>query len=132
MKRIKKIGALAASVALGIVGLAGCSGSSSAEGKECIGKWVIESMVADGEVATAEDLAEMAELGFDMNEMFALDLKEDGTADIIIFEEATSGTWKGAEGACDVTVEGETLTFPLEDGNLVMEEEDTKIIFKRG
>ncbi len=132
MKRIMKIGALAASVALGIVGLVGCSGGSSAEGKDCIGSWKVESMVADGEEMTAEDLAELAEMGFDMTDAFSIDMREDGTADVIIFEEPTSGTWEGKDGGCAITVEGETLVVPLEDGHLVLEEEGTKIIFKRG
>ncbi len=132
MKRLKKIGALAAALTLGVAGLAGCSGGGKAAGTECIGKWVIESMESEGEVVTAEDLEEMSDLGFDMTEAFAIDMHEDGTAELIVFDEGTSGTWEGTGSACDITVEGETLSVPIVDGRLVMDEDGTKIVFKRG
>ncbi len=132
MRSIAKISASVAAVSIGAVALVGCSsGGSAASGPACEGNWIIASMEAEGETVTAEQMEEMKELGMDLTEMFTLSLEKDGKAVMNAAGTTGEGTWEGKGSDCAITIEGETITAPLEDDQLVLSIDGSTINFKR-
>ena len=131
MKASNKFTTVAASVILVTIGLAGCSNGTAGAASDCAGNWVVESMESEGQVFTAEQIAEIADTGYDMANVFSLQLNEDGVANMVVMEEKTVGTWEPADSACAITFEGDTEIVPIEAGKLTLGIDGKKATFKR-
>lgn len=99
-----------------------------AEKPEIVGNWEMYSGEADGVTLSGDTLVEA--VGFDMT----IEIKEDGTFEATNSadeEETASGEWKEEDGKYILESEGTPLTCTLSDGDLVMEENGVKLIFKK-
>ena len=125
---------------LGLVGCGGGSGSGGnsasasadpvAQSKEAFtGSWDLTGMVSNGEEMSQENL----DLLKSMNMEVYLELKDDGTANLVVFDEVMAGTWtpKTATTA-DSTFENETIALTLEGDTLTMTQGDDKMTFVKG
>ena len=92
--------------------------------QKLVGNWKLTELVSDGEVAGADDIQVMESLGLTVS----LEIREDGTASLVLFGVNMSGPWECTDGtnvrfvleggAIDATVDGNTLT--MLDGNDVL------------
>ena len=129
MKASSKFAAAAVAAIVGAIGLAGCSGDNAKYAAECEGTWLVETLMYEGELATAAD---MVEEGTDMEQAYSITLDEDGTATAVIWEEKTTGTWKPTDRGCAITFEGETEVAPIESGKLILGNKASRTTFVRG
>ncbi len=114
----------AAALALGLT-LAGCS--SETDNSACVGEWTLSGMEQDGESTSAEEIAQLQELGLDMG----ITVEEGGAANLDFVGEQQSGTWEPSADGCTFTLGGEPVVATVQDDKLVMEEDGQKIIFER-
>lgn len=80
-----------------------------------VGMWEIDSMRYDGEEMGASELNMMREMGMNVT----LELRDDGKASLMLFDEEMAGTWKlNSENSISVTFEGDTIEGSITDGIL--------------
>lgn len=109
-----------------ILGLSACGSDSKSEAN-FTGVWVLESMENEGEVINMEDFSALGLSG-------TMTLNEDLTLSIDLFGEVSEGKWKAKNATtmsmnADGQGSGEGV---LKDGKLVMEEDDSKLVFVKG
>lgn len=132
MRSTAKLTVALAAVSLGSVALVGCSsGNGGNAGPECEGSWTLAAMEADGEQITESDIEDMKQSGVDLSEAFTLNLTDDGKAVLSVFDQPSEGTWVTKDGNCEITIEGEAISAPIEDGQLVLAVDGSSISFKR-
>lgn len=96
-----------------------------AEEVDVTGAWYMQSMEQEGQVYDASMLASFGMTG-------TITLGEDGSVAIeFTGEDAVEGTytWDGAAG--EITSDGESVPFTLEEDQLVMEQEGVKMVYGR-
>lgn len=93
-----------------------------------VGTWEIESATStDGDI-TADDIEAMNDLGMNVT----VDLGDDGTMLIDVFGDQTTGTWEiKDENTLTLSVEGEPLDAPVEDGMLTLSYEGQTMTFEK-
>lgn len=137
MRDSKALAALACAIAL-CLALVGCVGSSGGAGKasassnseaavdvaKLIGTWELSGSIdADGVRASDDSIALMRELGLDL----FVNLNEDATFDMVVFEGSLRGTWDAVSRDTIVfETEGDSLTVKIEDGVMVWRIEETR------
>ncbi|WRS29540.1 hypothetical protein U6G28_08415 [Actinomycetaceae bacterium MB13-C1-2] len=132
MRSIAKLTATLAAVSLGSVALVGCSsGDGGTAGPDCEGSWTLAAMESDGEKITENDIEDMKQSGVDLSAAFTLDLTSDGKAMLSVFDAPSEGTWAVKDGNCEITIEGEAISAPIEDGKLILAVDGSSISFKR-
>ena len=90
-----------------------------------MGTWDLQEAKGDSSYS-AEDLQLVREMGYD----FYLELKEDGTAALVIDDDKTSGTWEvKSENVATFSAEGDTMEMKLADGKLTAEEGSKSLTF---
>ena len=90
-----------------------------------VGTWDLQEAKGDSSYS-AEDLQLVREMGYD----FYLELKEDGTAALVIDDDKTSGTWEvKSENVATFSAEGDTMEMKLADGKLTAEEGNKSLTF---
>lgn len=99
-----------------------CKGGNDAA--KYVGEWNMVSMSEGDQTINAEDLAA---LGMTMT----LSLKDDNTMVMTMAGESQEGTWKVDGGKCVLTADGEDVSATLEDGQLVLAEENMKMTFAK-
>ena len=69
----------------------------------------------------------------DLNEYLTVDLQKDGKAKVFVLfdNESTEGTWEKKDNIISVTVNGDTLDFTLEGGNLTVDMEGSKLVLSK-
>lgn len=132
MRSFAKLGSIAAVATIGAVALVGCSsGGSAASAPKCAGTWTIAGMESDGQTVTEEDLKELADQGLDMAESFSLQLADDGKATMTVFDTPAEGEWAVDGDKCAITIQGQTVSSPIVDDKLVLEQDGSTVTFKR-
>ena len=128
----KNMMALLATLALACLVLVGCGGAEGGVDDKAgfVGTWKLTGLVENGEAMSADDLKTLEDLGLSVT----LDLKEDGTGTLSLFDDPTEGTWTvtDAETGTFTTEEQGDAPMKLADGVLTMEEEDTSLTFTQG
>ncbi len=114
---------------LALVGCGGGSGSSGDVKAAWVGTWDLVEMEENGEVTGSEDLEMLRSLGLDVY----LELNQDGTGSLVLFGEAMDGKWE-AKSATEATftLEGQTVDMKIADSKLAMEQNGSKLTFKKG
>ena len=128
----KTIIALACCIFAACLALAGCTGAGAGNGddakKAFIGTWALAEIVEDGQATSADDLETLKSLGFEIH----VDLNEDGTAALVLFEESLDGTWE-AESATQgtITLNDHTVSMVIEDSQLRFEQGGAALAFEK-
>ena len=104
-----------------VFSLAACKGSGKSKPSP-VGTYNISALVEDGEETTAEELEILKEMGLDIS----LELKEDKTGTIQLFGEEIEITWDNDY----INLEGESIPYTFDGTDLVIEQEDSKMVFK--
>ena len=104
--------------------LAGCGG-----GKDTAGKYDLVSMEQNGVKLTMDDLKDMAKaMGQDVGELnFYLELKDDGTGQVVLPDGSTDLTWDDK----NITANGEAVPYTLKDGAITIEDAGIIAIFEK-
>lgn len=79
-------------------------------------------MSMDGESLTADD---MTAFGLSPSDLY-IELKNDGTGTLALFDESGEITWKAGK----ITMDGEEVPYTVKDGVLTLEEDGAKLEFK--
>lgn len=117
MKRTVAI-LLAAIMLVGL--LAACGGSKAA------GSYKLESVPGED----MEELEAMASLlGIDLEDMFSLELKSDGTGSITAYDEVEEFTWKQNGDTITMTQNGDSFDATYSDGRITMDLEGEEMVF---
>ena len=90
-----------------------------------VGTWKLVSMKEDGETISDEDLAMMEAIGMEIT----LELKEDGTGVLTIFDETTELHWK--DGIMYEDDEDDAVEYVIEDGVLTMGDDTDELVFAK-
>lgn len=108
------------------VALAGCGGGDI-DTSAFIGHWKLTG-VEGMEGVTTSDLATLEDYGL----VCTLDINEDGSCKLDLFEEVSDGTWKASSSTkVEFSFDGDTETGTLDSGKLTMEEDGEKLIFEQ-
>ena len=115
--------------------LVGCGGSSGEGGGNdaakaaFAGSWDLVEITQNGEETSSEDIEMLSSLGLDVY----LTLNEDGTSELVLFGESMEGTWTAeSETAGTIVIQGASTAMTIEGENLMLEEEDSSLTFKKG
>lgn len=128
MKKIGLATLIAGLLALSLL-LVGCGGGASEADKEkFVGFWSLSGMVADGEETSADDIKMLEDLGM----YCVLTLNSDGSAELDLFGDITSGTWeaKSADTA-SITIDGSSVDGKLSGDQLTLESADSSMTFTK-
>ena len=124
-------------LSLALFGCGGGSGSGSASGQNDAeaakaafkGTWDLVSMTQNGEETSKDDISMLAALGLEVY----LNLNEDGTAELVFFGESMSGSWEASSTTQgSVTLDGSAVEMKIEGENLLMEQSNASLTFKKG
>ena len=128
MKKIGLIAAICFAFAMCMM-LAGCGGGQGDPKEAFSGTWDLLSLT-QGDVETSEeDVKTLAALGMEVH----LDLNEDGSAELDLFDDVKKGTWEvTAASAGTITLDGDAVDMIIEDETLSMTQGDTTLYFKKG
>lgn len=82
---------------------------------------------------TGEEIRELAEMvGMDFDDMFRLEIDADGTAKMIVEEEAVEGKWKAKDASTiALTMDGDSVDATLADGLLTLESDGDNLVFEK-
>lgn len=106
--------------------LGGCGDSKADYSKNFTGDWEISSMVDDEEDIDADTLGLMKAMGFNCT----LTLKEDKTASMDVFGDASEGTWEPKSASeCSVTFEGDSMNGKLDGEKLTFTDDTSTLVF---
>ena len=85
-------------------------------------------MTTDGKDTSTAEMAAVRDLGMNVT----LALNEDGTAQLILFEEPLNGSWQAGSGnTVTITLEGEPITGEVSNGLLVLRDGGDVLSFHR-
>ena len=115
---------------LALAGCGGSAGNNETTGKAAFtGTWDLIEMSQDGETTGKDDLESLKSRGY---EVF-LNLNEDGSAALVLFGEATEGTWTASSATSgSLSLEGQQINMTIEDSKLKVEQEKTTLVFEKG
>lgn len=115
--KIKAKRVLAAALALLMAFLAACGGEKTPAD---VGYYVLTSMTMEGDI--------LKQYEEETGTVTYLELREDGTGTLCVLGESGDLTWKPGE----ITADGETAPYTLEDGVLTLSVEGAAMVFTRG
>lgn len=121
MKNLKKV--IAVLFCAMILMVTACSGSTDSDPYADAGKYVFQSMTLEGETITAEDLSTF---GIAPSDMY-VELKDDGTGSMVIFDESEDFKWTAGK---ITDSNGEVLEYTLKDGVMTLEDDESVMQFK--
>lgn len=108
--------------------LTGCSGGSKDPKANFVGSWELSGGTLEGEELTDEYMDMFEEWGISC----ILVLDEDGTGSLDLFSEVSDLKWEAKDATtASITVDKETTDVKLEDGKLVLEDGEDKLIFSK-
>lgn len=108
--------------------LTGCSGGGKDPKANFVGSWELSGGTLEGEELTDEYMDMFEEWGISC----ILVLDEDGTGSLDLFSEVSDLKWEAKDAAtASITVDKETTDVKLEDGKLVLEDDEDKLIFSK-
>lgn len=108
--------------------LTGCSGGGKDPKANFVGSWELSGGISEGEELTEEYMEMFKEWG--VNCILVLD--EDGTGSLDLFSEVEGLKWEAKDATtASITVGKDTTDVKLEDGKLVLEEGEDKLIFTK-
>ncbi len=126
-KKIAVVFAAACALAL-CFALVGCGGGSDDAKANFVGDWKLTEGQAGGETISADDMAQLEELGLSTTFSF----KEDGSCTLDLFGAETSGTWEGKSATtASVTIEDETVDVEISDDVLSFSSGEDSLKFKK-
>lgn len=96
----------------------------SDEAQQFVGYWQVESVSADGEEISADDINTLRSLGGTGSD-FILYLAEDGTGTYDAFGEVDDLTWDADKATVTTSSDNVTMGISIEDGKLVLTEDST-------
>ena len=85
------------------------------------------------EIAAAYGMS-LEDLGLDLDEItesFVIVLQADGTATVISDEEEETGSWRVENNMVAIEVDGETLMFLFQDGEITFEEDEMTVTLRK-
>lgn len=107
--------------------LTGCSGGKDPKAN-FVGSWKLSGGTTEGEELTDEYMDMFEEWGISC----ILVLDEDGTGSLDLFSEVSDLKWEAKDATtASITVDKETTDVKLEDGKLVLEDGEDKLIFSK-
>ncbi len=108
--------------------LTGCSGGGKDPKADFVGSWELSGGTTEGEELTDEYMDMFEEWGISC----ILVLDEDGTGSLDLFSEVSDLKWEAKDATtASITVDKETTDVKLEDGKLVLEDGEDKLIFSK-
>lgn len=108
--------------------LTGCSGGGKDPKANFVGSWELSGGTLEGEELTDEYMEMFKEWGISC----ILVLDEDGTGSLDLFSEVSDLKWEAKDATtASITVDKETTDVKLEDGKLVLEDGEDKLIFSK-
>lgn len=108
--------------------LTGCSGGGKDPKANFVGSWELSGGTLEGEELTDEYMKMLEEWGISC----ILVLDEDGTGSLDLFSEVSDLKWEAKDATtASITVDKETTDVKLEDGKLVLEDGEDKLIFSK-
>lgn len=108
--------------------LTGCSGGGKNPKANFVGSWELSGGTLEGEELTDEYMDMFEEWGISC----ILVLDEDGTGSLDLFSEVSDLKWEAKDATtASITVDKETTDVKLEDGKLVLEDDEDKLIFSK-
>lgn len=108
--------------------LTGCSSGGKDPKANFVGSWELSGGTLEGEELTDEYMDMFEEWGISC----ILVLDEDGTGSLDLFSEVSDLKWEAKDAtAASITVDKETTDVKLEDGKLVLEDGEDKLIFSK-
>lgn len=108
--------------------LTGCSGGGKDPKANFVGSWELSGGTMEGEELTDEYMKMLEEWGISC----ILVLDEDGTGSLDLFSEVSDLKWEAKDATtASITVDKETTDVKLEDGKLVLEDGEDKLIFSK-
>lgn len=108
--------------------LTGCSGGGKDPKANFVGSWELSGGTTEGEELTDEYMDMFEEWGISC----ILVLDEDGTGSLDLFSEVSDLKWEAKDATtASITVDKETTDVKLEDGKLVLEDGEDKLIFSK-
>lgn len=108
--------------------LTGCSGGGKDPKANFVGSWELSGGTLEGEELTEEYMEMFKEWGISC----ILVLDEDGTGSLDLFSEVSDLKWEAKDATtASITVDKETTDVKLEDGKLVLEDGEDKLIFSK-
>lgn len=108
--------------------LTGCSGGGKDPKANFVGSWELSGGTMEGEELTDEYMKMFKEWGISC----ILVLDEDGTGSLDLFSEVSDLKWEAKDATtASITVDKETTDVKLEDGKLVLEDGEDKLIFSK-
>lgn len=108
--------------------LTGCSGRGKDPKANFVGSWELSGGTSEGEELTEEYMEMFKEWGISC----ILVLDEDGTGSLDLFSEVSDLKWEAKDATtASITVDKETTDVKLEDGKLVLEDGEDKLIFSK-
>lgn len=108
--------------------LTGCSGGGKDPKANFVGSWELSGGTMEGEELTDEYMDMFEEWGISC----ILVLDEDGTGSLDLFSEVSDLKWEAKDATtASITVDKETTDVKLEDGKLVLEDGEDKLIFSK-
>ena len=121
MKKFKLLSAVCTMAIAASLTLTGC-------GKSDAGRYNLYSLTEDGETMTMKDMEEMyKEMDMEAPEMY-LELKDDGTGQIVMGDEDTEKVeWK--DGV--INTDDEEIKYTVKDGKLTMESDGVELVFEK-
>lgn len=107
--------------------LTGCGGGKDPKAN-FVGSWKLSDGTTEGEELTDEYMDMFEEWGISC----ILVLDEDGTGSLDLFSEVSDLKWEAKDATtASITVDKETTDVKLEDGKLVLEDGEDKLIFSK-
>lgn len=127
-----KKGALAviACVAALCLALVGCGNNDEAAvaKKAFAGTWDLVGMTQNGEEVGANDLAALKSLGLQVY----VNLNEDGTAVLMLFDEQRNGTWEAtSRTSAKVTLDNQEIGMMIKDSKLHLTQDASTLLFEK-
>lgn len=108
--------------------LTGCSGGGKDPKANFVGSRKLSGGTLEGEELTDEYMDMFEEWGISC----ILVLDEDGTGSLDLFSEVSDLKWEAKDATtASITVDKETTDVKLEDGKLVLEDDEDKLIFSK-
>lgn len=108
--------------------LTGCSGGGKDPKANFVGSWELSGGTSEGEELTEEYMEMFKEWG--ISRILVLD--EDGTGSLDLFSEVSDLKWEAKDATtASITVGKDTTDVKLEDGKLILEEGEDKLIFTK-
>lgn len=122
--------AMAGLIAL-CLALVGCSSASEKAAAKAAfaGTWDLVEMDNNGEITSQEDIELMKSFGLEVY----VNLNEDDSAQLVLFDTPLEGTWEASsETAGKITLEDQSVDMTIEESRLTFLQEGIALIFEKG